>query len=82
MPGLWAIWAVLIAVAFSIIDWRQTKHIAQLSLPLFLAPAGMAASRTPRLVISVLLIALLIWNINILCVLAVNFDALRKVPEW
>ena len=37
-PGLWAVWFVLTAVAFSLIDWRQTKHLMPLLLPLLLAP--------------------------------------------
>ena len=82
MPGLWAIWASLISFAFSIIDWRQTKHLAPLSLALFLAPACMATRRVPRIIIGGLLVALLIWNIGVLSVVAGNFDFLKKVPEW
>ncbi len=36
--GLWAVWAVAVAVAFSLIDWRQTKHLMPLMLPLLLGP--------------------------------------------
>jgi hypothetical protein len=82
MPGLWAIWALSIAIAFSIIDWRQTKHLAPLSLPLFLAIAYFGGRRVPRIIVTVLLIGLLIWNLGILYALAGNFDFLKKVPEW
>jgi hypothetical protein len=82
MPGLWGIWALLIAVAFSIIDWRQTKHIASLSLPLFLGLARIASEGVARIIVSILLVALIVWNIGVLWNLAGNFEFLTKVPEW
>jgi hypothetical protein len=82
MPGLWAIWAVGLAVAFSSIDWRQTKHLASLTLPLFLALGRIGASSALRLGATVLLCGLLIWNLSTLHALAGNFGVLRAVPEW
>lgn len=85
MPGLWAAWALLTAVAFSLIDWRQTKHLMPLLLPLHLAAARWAASgRTALILISALFAALLLWNLQVLQTLADGFDAfpIRPAPDW
>ena len=34
----WLIWVVFTAVAYSVVDWRMTKHLMPMLLPLFLAP--------------------------------------------
>jgi hypothetical protein len=43
--GLWLLWTVLAAVAFSLVDWRQTKHLMPLLIPLSLAPARWASKK-------------------------------------
>jgi hypothetical protein len=85
LPGLWAIWMLLIALAFSLIDWRQTKHLMPLLLPLHLAPARWAASgRTALILVGVLFAGLLVWNVGVLATLADGFDAfpIRPAPDW
>jgi len=81
--GLWAVWFVLTAVAFSLIDWRQTKHLMPLLLPLCLAPAALAAAdrRTLRLVVAALATVLL-WNVVALWRLAGDFAAFTITPAW
>ncbi len=80
--GLWTIWAVATAIAFSSIDWRQTKHLASLTLPLFLAVGRVGLTPALRLAILVLLFGLLIWNLSMLYALAGDFGVLKTVPEW
>lgn len=80
--GLWAIWAVMIAIAFSIIDWRQTKHLAPLTLPLTLAIARLGERGTMRLAVSLLLVVLVALNARTLALLAADFTSLPTVPEW
>ena len=82
MPGLWAIWTLLVAIAFSIVDWRQTKHLAPLTLPLFLAISRIGIKRIHCVIVAALLIALAIWNVRILYIVAGNFGFLKKIPEW
>lgn len=85
MPGLWAAWALLTAVAFSLIDWRQTKHLMPLMLPLHLAPARWAGSARIALILASFLFAgLLAWNLQVLLTLADGFDAfpIRPAPDW
>ncbi len=83
MPGLWALWTLLTGVAFSLIDWRQTKHLMPILLPMHLAPARWAAtSRIVLVVVTVLLVGLLLWNFNMLGLLASDFEAFKMAPAW
>ncbi len=83
VPDLWAIWVVLTAVAFSLIDWRQTKHLMPLLLPSYLAPARWAAtSRTVLILVSVLFAGLLVWNLVTLWLLAADFGGFSITPAW
>ncbi len=80
--GVWAVWAVVTAVAFSIIDWRQTKHLAPLMFPLTLGIASAGRGLPMRKVLGVLMFALLLWNVRMLYLLTLDFNVLPAVPEW
>lgn len=81
--ALWAIWAVLTAVAFSLIDWRQTKHLIVLLLPAMLALA-LWAIRQPKLrvAVGVVLAGVLCWNLGKLWLLAEVFSDFAVTPAW
>jgi hypothetical protein len=82
-PGLWTLWALLTAVVFSLIDWRQTKHLLPLLLPLHLAPARWTAmSRGILWGVAVLFAGLLVWNLGMLRLLATDFQAFPITPAW
>ena len=78
-----ALWMLLIAVAFSLIDWRQTKHLMPLMLPLVMVPAAWAA-RSPvgRIVVGLALAGLVVWNLDALSALADHFDKFAITPAW
>ncbi len=80
---LWVLWAVLTAVAFSLIDWRQTKHLIILVLPAMLALA-LWAIRQPkvRAAVGVVLAAVLCWNLGKLWLLAEVFSDFTLTPAW
>ena len=81
--GFWLAWTAVTAVAFSLVDWRQTKHLVILTLPLYLAPARAAGEgRAVRVAIVGVLALLLAWNLRTIALLAANFGALPKAPEW
>jgi hypothetical protein len=82
-PGLWILWALLTAVIFSLIDWRQTKHLLPLLLPLHLAPARCTVTgRVLLWVVAVLFVGLLAWNVGTLRLLATDFEAFTITPAW
>ncbi len=84
-PGLWAVWTLLTAVAFTLIDWRQTKHLMPLLLPLHLAPARWAASsRTALVLVGMVFAVLLLWNLYMLPLQAIDFQTspITPKPDW
>jgi len=82
-PGLWAIWAVATALAFSLIDWRQTKHLMPVLIPLHLAPARWAATgRVALAIVGVVFAGLLLWNLDALQMLATDFASFTITPAW
>jgi len=82
-PGLWVLWVLLVAVVFSLIDWRQTKHLMPFVPVLYLAAARWAGkNRTVLAVAGVLFACLLVWNLDMLRVLANDFRAFPITPDW
>jgi hypothetical protein len=79
----WLVWFLVLAVAFSVVDWRMTKHLMPLMLPLHLAPALWAAeSRRKCCMIALVFFAVVIWNVVTLRSLADDFEAFPIVPTW
>jgi predicted lysophospholipase L1 biosynthesis ABC-type transport system permease subunit len=81
--GLWTIWTIVATIAFSLIDWKQTKHLTTLLVPVTLATGAVvgAGRLSPRVVIG-LALAIIALNLLTITSLAQDFRALVKVPEW
>lgn len=79
----WALWALLTSAAFTLVDWRQTKHLTPLLLPLLLAPMR-RAGRDPsyRLPAAACLALVLAWNLSACVALARDFRSLAVSPAW
>ena len=83
LTPLWIVWSILLAIAFTLIDWRQTKHLCPLLLPLVMAPAAWAAGgRAARLVVVACLVVLLLWNFDAIRALAADFHSFHVSPDW
>ncbi len=81
--GSWIVWVTLTAVAFSIVDWRMTKHLMPLMIPLHLAPALWAGqSRWVSWLVGPLLAVLVIWNGYHLDLLFADFSSFPVRPGW
>jgi len=82
-PGLWITWTLIMVLTFSWVDWRQTKHLSPLFLPLLVAPALWASRSKLRIIITgVLLVGLTAWNLCALCGLAEDFARFSITPAW
>jgi len=80
---LWLIWTVLNAVAFSLIDWRQTKHLMPLMLTLHAAPARWAGSqRLRRALVALVLAAVTVWNLFQIYALDQDFSSFKISVIW
>jgi len=81
--SLWAVWAVITAVIFSAIDWRQTKHLMPLLIPFHLAPARCTLlGRAALVVVSLAMVGLLLWNLDALRMLSIDFSRFTITPAW
>jgi len=83
LRGLWLLWTVSTAVAFSVVDWRMTKHLMPMLLALHL---GLVPDRTALRwrTASALLVLLFIlaWNVWELTRLAADFPGFQITPAW
>jgi hypothetical protein len=83
-PGLFLLWAGIGAVLFSLVDWRQTKHLAHI-LPALAVLVGVYwASLEGRLkhALSAALVAAMLWNIWRIGLLMADFGYLAPTPIW
>ena len=77
-------WVVAVAIAFTLTDWRQTKHLA------LLVPAAsmligimLGAAKAPwRWAIRAGLVYVLVWNVGWVVRIAKNFDAMSVSTLW
>ena len=80
---LWLIWTLLAAVVFSLVDWRQTKHLMPLMLVFHLVPARWAGNRRRAVLLVAAAFALLAaWNVWTLSTLVYDFHSFPITPDW
>ncbi|OGQ77592.1 MAG: hypothetical protein A3F90_06435 [Deltaproteobacteria bacterium RIFCSPLOWO2_12_FULL_60_19] len=83
VAGLLAVYILIAAVVFSWVDWRMTKHLMLIALPLHIAPLLWAGGRPKRLAsVCAVFAVLLIWNLYAVHGLSINFAAFRVSPAW
>ncbi|HSF14309.1 MAG TPA: PA14 domain-containing protein [Vicinamibacteria bacterium] len=81
--GLFLCWTLITAAVFTSVDWRMTKHLMPLMLPLHLAPILWAGGRIGRLrLVGLLFSVIAVWNWTTIHGLIVDFHAFRVTPEW
>lgn len=81
--GTWLTYVLVTAAAFSIVDWRMTKHLALLIMPLVLAFAPPRRSPQWRVIAAAAgLTAVVIVGCLDLISLARDFSAYRVTPQW
>ena len=81
--SLWFLYVMLSATAFTVVDWRMTKHLIVLLpvLYLALAPARLAEKWRVALPVVVMGCAIL-YNVFVTGELTRNFDSFKLVPSW
>ncbi len=82
--GLLLIWAVVGIVGFSLVDWRQTKHLAHILPPLvMLAAIYWASLKGPaRSLLGGLIAIAIAWNVWRIILLMNDFEYLKPLPIW
>jgi hypothetical protein len=80
---LWLFYVLITAVAFTVIDWRMTKHLVPILLPLHLALAPDRAAPNWRIAIPVMTaLTILVYNAVVLVDLTRDFDRFPISPAW
>jgi hypothetical protein len=83
-PGVLLIWVLIGAIGFSVVDWRQTKHLAHI-LPAVAAMAGIwwaSLQGRWRMAATVLIAAGLLWNMWRIGLLMQDFTTIQPTPIW
>jgi hypothetical protein len=90
--SLLPLWFLTGAVAFSLVDWRQTKHLMLVLLPLLLAAVAFAAGSTRKekplrarlagYAAAAALVFVFARNIWVLCRLSADFNFLKLTGGW
>jgi hypothetical protein len=81
--GVWLTWILLSGIAFTVIDWRMTKHLIPLTIPIVLAVTP--ARRAPLWRLSaagVVLVVALVLNVSMLAALVRDFASFVVTPAW
>jgi hypothetical protein len=81
--GIVLVWIGLLAVAFTMVDWRMTKHLIPMVLPISLAFAqGRQLSRQRLVLTVVVLFVAFVSNVWSVRTLATSFESFIVTPAW
>lgn len=82
--GFLLLWTVIGGVGFSLVDWRQTKHLSLILPPLVLLVGVFWASvrGRARTVLTSALCAAIIWNVWRIGQLMLDFSYLKPLRMW
>jgi hypothetical protein len=81
--GLWLLWTLLTSAIFTVVDWRMTKHLVPIVLPVHLGLVPAPRGRPWRTTVPVLtLLFVVAYNASALASLIQDFAAFRVTPDW
>jgi hypothetical protein len=81
--GTWLLWIAVTAIAFTIVDWRMTKHLIPLLLPLLIASAPLRGAGFWRRLVPVYALGFaLLLNVPELSRLVGDFVSFVVTPAW
>jgi hypothetical protein len=79
----WLVWVLSSSVVFTIVDWRMTKHLAPILLPLTLGLVPERDAPMWRIVVTVAVFLWILWHNAATILLLVNdFKAVHATPDW
>jgi hypothetical protein len=82
--GMLLVWTAIGAIGFSLVDWRQTKHLAHIlpAVAVLTAVYWASLEGKARSAVSILLGAAVLWNLWRIGLLMQDFNYLRPSPIW
>lgn len=83
-PGLFFLWCVLAAVAFSLVDWRHTKHLAHFlpALAALIAVYWSTLEGRMRWIVGGAIVAGVAWNVVRIILTMQDFTYIDPTPIW
>jgi hypothetical protein len=82
--GLFLLWLAIGAIGFSLVDWRQTKHLSKILPPLVVLIMvfwGSLEGRA-RTALTAVLGGAVLWNLWTIGRLMADFEYLKPLPIW
>lgn len=76
------LWFAVGAVAFSIVDWRMTKHLMLIAPALVIAGSCYEFRHRSRIVVTGVLAISLLYNISMMVLMSQNFSTWIPSPAW
>ena len=81
--GTWLIYILVTAVVFTIVDWRMTKHLALIIMPLVLAVVPDRSAPRWRIAAAVVCLGLVaLFQARDVIALARDFSSFVVTPQW
>ena len=79
----WLIYILVTAVVFTIVDWRMTKHLALIIMPLVLAVVPDRSAPRWRIAAAVVCLGLVaLFQARDVIALARDFSSFVVTPQW
>lgn len=82
--SVWTFWFLIGAVLFSVVDWRQTKHLMLIVLPLVIAMITFISkqNRIARSGLVIVLVYVVLRNLHMILRLANDFSVIEPSAGW
>jgi hypothetical protein len=82
--GMLVVWFLIGAIGFSLVDWRQTKHLAHIMpvFAIFVAVFWASLKGWPRLLVGGAIVAAIVWNLWRIGLLMQDFSYIQPQPIW
>jgi hypothetical protein len=82
--GVFLLWAAIGALAFSVVDWRQTKHMAHFlpALAILVAVYWASLQGRAKMALGALVGAAVLWNLWRVGLQMQNFEYIQPTPIW
>jgi hypothetical protein len=79
----WLMWMMVMALAFTVVDWRMTKHLMPLLVLAHVAVVPLRGDgRGWRALALVVWGGHLLWNARLMATLIDSFESIRVTPGW
>lgn len=82
--SIFTFWFLVGAVLFSLVAWKQTKHLMLVILPLVIPMFLFISTQKPKIKTALILViaSIIVRNIWVIFKLALDFKIMKPTPDW